>query len=70
MDLQNLKLSRLMILVENSNKQEVLEDIYFYCFSEYPLENLSIEDLQFNIAKYLIDADINAINKIYKHIYD
>jgi hypothetical protein len=69
MDLHILKISRLMVLLENS-KRDILEDMYFICFSEYPLDDLSIEDLQFNIAKYINDASIEDISKVYKYIYD
>jgi hypothetical protein len=69
MQLQNFKLTRLMLLLENS-KREVIEDMYYYCFSEYPVDNLSVEDMQFNISKYLSTADNKDISRIYKYTHD
>jgi hypothetical protein len=68
MDLQNLKLSRLMFLVENGTRDS-LENIYFSCFKEYPLDNLTIEDLQFNIVSFLNNASIDEISKVFKDTF-
>jgi hypothetical protein len=65
MDLQKLKLSRLMFYVENSSKSK-LEELYFTCFSENPLDELTTEDLQYNITYYLTSSPSDEVNRIFK----
>ena len=57
-----------MSLLEISNR-DTLEDMYYFSFSEYPLEDLSVEDLQYNISKYLLDASKEEINKVFKGMF-
>jgi hypothetical protein len=68
MNLQSLKLPRLMIYIESASKEK-LEDIYFYCFNENALEDLTVEDLQFNIVSYLNTCGSDEITKIYRCVF-
>jgi hypothetical protein len=68
MQLQNLKLSRLMMYTESTSKEN-LEDLYFFCFGEYPVDELTIEDLQYNISYHLKDSPSEEIAKIFKNVF-
>ena len=69
MKLTNLKASRIQIYLENMLSKDKLEDLYYICFGEFPLDNLSIEDLQFNIAYHIKDADEEELTRIYHYLF-
>jgi hypothetical protein len=68
MQLQNLKLARLMMYMESTSKEN-LEDLYFFCFGEYPVDELTIEDLQYNISCHLKELQSEEIAKIFKNVF-
>ena len=68
MNIDSLKLSRLMFFMENSPREK-LEDMYFICFNEYPLEDLTTEDLQYNIGYYLKSASGDEIAKVFRYTF-
>lgn len=68
MNIDNLKLHRLHIYLENSSMDK-LEEFYFACFNEFPLESLTVEDLQFNISGYLDTCKSDDISRVFKYIF-
>lgn len=57
-----------MMYMESTSKEN-LEDLYFFCFGEYPVDELTIEDLQFNTSYYLKSASTEDIAKVFKSIF-
>lgn len=68
MNIDSLKLSRLMFYTEHSPREK-LEDMYFICFNEYPLDNLTTEDLQYNIVHFLKSATMEEIAKVFRYVF-
>ena len=52
-----------------STSKENLEDLYFFCFGEYPVDELTIEDLQYNISCHLKELQSEEIAKIFKNVF-
>ena len=69
MILNSIKLPRILMHVENQNKEE-LEEVYYYCFGEYPVDGLDRDSILFNIVHYLNnDATSEDVARVFKNIF-
>lgn len=68
MNTSGLKLSKILILLENSNIEK-LEDVYFSCYGENPHNGLTRDDLHYNIFDFLQGASSEEVSRIYREVF-